>query len=113
MSNKVRENRIRRIAKRRGYVASRSRLRDPRAVGYGTWTITDRKGKHISPPGGWTLEQTEQWLAGMPEPPPPEPRRSVLKDMPGPPRPLGSHLKDMPRPPAPTEGEDPHGQNQN
>ena len=54
---------VRRIAKRRGYTASRSRLRDHRAVGYGQWTITDRKGKHISPPGGWTLEQAEQWLA--------------------------------------------------
>jgi hypothetical protein len=59
---------VRRIAKRRGYTASRSRLRDPLAVGYGRWTVTGRGGRRASPPGGWTLEQVEQWLAGMADP---------------------------------------------
>jgi hypothetical protein len=54
---------VRRIAKRRGYTASRSRLRDRLAVGYGQWTLTGPSGELISPPGGWTLEQVEQWLA--------------------------------------------------
>jgi hypothetical protein len=59
---------VRRIARRRGYTASRSRLRDRLAVGYGQWTVTDHEGRHVSPPGGWTLEQAEQWLADMPDP---------------------------------------------
>ena len=54
---------VRRIAKRRGYTASRSRLRDPLAIGYGRWTVTGPRGRRISPRGGWTLEQVEQWLA--------------------------------------------------
>lgn len=54
---------VRRIAKRRGFSASLSRLRDPLAVGYGLWTVTDRKGKRVSAPDGWTLEQVERWLA--------------------------------------------------
>ena len=54
---------VRRTASRRGYTASRSRLRDKLAVGYGRWTVT-RAGVPVSPPGGWTLEQVEQWLAG-------------------------------------------------
>ena len=54
---------VRRIAKRRGYSASRSRLRDRLAAGYGQWTVISPTGEHVSPPGGWTLEQVEQWLA--------------------------------------------------
>ena len=62
MKEKSRYIRARRIAKRRGYTASLSRLRDKLAVGYGQWTVTDLRGKRVSPPGGWTLEQVEQWL---------------------------------------------------
>jgi len=53
---------VRRIAKRRGYTASRSRLRDTAAIGYGRWTVTGPRGKRVSPKDGWTLEQAEQWL---------------------------------------------------
>lgn len=56
---------VRRIASRRGFTASLSRLRDPLAVGYGMWTVTDSKDKRISAPGGWTLEQVERWLASQ------------------------------------------------
>jgi hypothetical protein len=38
---KARENRLRRMAERRGYGLSKSRRRDPLATGYGTWTLTD------------------------------------------------------------------------
>jgi hypothetical protein len=62
MQERSRHVAVRRIASRRGYTASRSRLRDPLAVGYGRWTVTGRASKRISPPGGWTLEQVEQWL---------------------------------------------------
>jgi hypothetical protein len=61
MKEKSRDIAVRRIAKRRGFTASKSRLRDPLAIGFGQWTI--RKGsKRVSPPGGWTLEQVEHWL---------------------------------------------------
>jgi hypothetical protein len=63
MQQKSREIAVRRIASRRGYTASKSRLRDPLAVGYGVWTVTGSRGRRVSPPGGWTLEQVEQWLA--------------------------------------------------
>lgn len=53
---------VRRKATRRGYTASLSRLRDPLAIGYGRWTITDRQGTRVSPPDGWTLEEVEQWM---------------------------------------------------
>jgi len=36
---KVRENRMRRAAERQGFVLEKSRRRDRRAIGYGTWTI--------------------------------------------------------------------------
>ncbi len=63
MQEKSREIAVRRIASRRGFTASKSRLRDQLAVGFGRWTVTGPRGKHVSPPGGWTLEQVEQWLA--------------------------------------------------
>ena len=42
---KVRENRIRRMAERQGYKLEKSRIRDPRAIGYGAVTLTPAKGK--------------------------------------------------------------------
>lgn len=38
---KVRENRLRRMADRQGQTLSKNRRRDPRAVDYGQWTLTD------------------------------------------------------------------------
>ena len=37
---KVRENRVRRVAARRGYELRKSRRRDPLAVDYGHWYLT-------------------------------------------------------------------------
>lgn len=65
MQLKSREVAVRRIAARRGYTATKSRLRDPLAVGYATWTVTGPRNKRVSPPGGWTLEQVEQWLSSQ------------------------------------------------
>ncbi len=53
---------MRRIAKRRGYTASRSRVRDKAAPGYGRWTVTGPGGGRISPERGWTLDQAEAWI---------------------------------------------------
>ena len=39
-SEKVKENRLREVAKRRGYTLSKSRRRDPLAVDFGQWTLT-------------------------------------------------------------------------
>ena len=36
------ENRVRRKADRRGFEVHKSRRRDPRAKGYGVWTVVDR-----------------------------------------------------------------------
>jgi hypothetical protein len=39
--DKVRENRLRRMAERQGYILRKSRRRDPRAIDYGTWYLID------------------------------------------------------------------------
>jgi hypothetical protein len=36
---KVVENRLRRVARRQGYVLRRSRMRDPRGIGYGGYRL--------------------------------------------------------------------------
>ena len=46
-SEKVRENRLRRMADRQGYVFIRSRRRDPRAIDYGLYFLVN-----TAPPGG-------------------------------------------------------------
>lgn len=38
---KALENRMRRVAERQGLTLTKSRRRDPRAIGYGTFTLTD------------------------------------------------------------------------
>jgi hypothetical protein len=38
---KALENRMRRVAERQGLTLTKSRRRDPRAIGYGTYTLTD------------------------------------------------------------------------
>jgi hypothetical protein len=63
MKIESRERRVRRIAARRGYTASLSRVRDRAAPGYGKWTVTSANGRLISGKRGWTLEQAEAWLA--------------------------------------------------
>ena len=41
VKEKVRENRLRRMADRRGYALEKSRRRDPDAVTYGTYQLVD------------------------------------------------------------------------
>ena len=57
-----RERRVRRIAARRGYTASLSKVRDHAAPGYGRWTVTGPQGALLSGKRGWSLEQVERWL---------------------------------------------------
>jgi hypothetical protein len=44
-AEKVRENRLRRMATRQGYEFHKSRRRDPRATDYGTYRLVPDKGK--------------------------------------------------------------------
>ena len=41
--DKVRENRLRRIAARRGFILKRSRRRDPQALDYGKYWLIDAR----------------------------------------------------------------------
>ena len=45
MTEKVRENRLRRWAEGQGYKLEKSRRRDPRAKDYGTWRLIPERGK--------------------------------------------------------------------
>jgi hypothetical protein len=51
--NKVRENRLRRMAARQGYMLVKSRRRDPRAQDYGLYVLVgDSKGNRLGRHGG-------------------------------------------------------------
>ncbi len=58
-AEKARENRLRRKAERQGFKLGKSRLRDPDATGYGTYTLTSAKGK---PKTFRSLDAVEQFL---------------------------------------------------
>jgi hypothetical protein len=67
MQTASRERRVRRIAQRRGYQASLSKVRDHAAPGFGRWTVTGPGGRLLSGKRGWTLEQVEAWIERMAE----------------------------------------------
>jgi hypothetical protein len=63
MSNDVQENRIRRMAERRGYYLTKSRRRDERAADYGLYLLTDINTS-AAMLGGWTtLDQVKRFLS--------------------------------------------------
>ena len=69
MSEKVRENRARRAARRQGLAVVKSRSRDPRALGYGGYMLVDTSNNsavagELNSPRVLTLEQVEAWLQG-------------------------------------------------
>jgi hypothetical protein len=58
---RVRENRLRRVAARRGFKLTRSRRRDPKALDYGLYWLTDtRTGDPVSPEAGLTIDEMEE-----------------------------------------------------
>jgi hypothetical protein len=68
--NKVWENRLRRVADRRGYLLMKSRSRDPRAVDFGCYALVDmRTGEKVNPTianrwvCSWSLVDVENWLS--------------------------------------------------
>lgn len=58
-AEKARELRLRRKAERQGYKLGKSRLRDPDATGYGTYTLTPAKGR---PRTFKSIDDVEQFL---------------------------------------------------
>jgi hypothetical protein len=71
---KVRENRLRRMAERRGLRLVKSRRRDPRAIDYGLYTlVSDRTNTTVAGTERttgrpeFTLDDVEAWLMGEAE----------------------------------------------
>ena len=62
--NIVQENRLRRIAKRRGFRLQRSRRRDPQALDYGKYWLIDARhgGSVFADEWGVELDAVEEWL---------------------------------------------------
>jgi len=57
--------RLRRTANRRGFHLTKSRRRDPGALDYQGWFITDLEtGARLTPKHGLTLDEVEKWLGG-------------------------------------------------
>ena len=63
-SDKVRENLVRRMAKRQGLELKKSRRRDPRALDYGSYWLVDIELNAIVAGGryGISLDQVDAWL---------------------------------------------------
>lgn len=65
VSDKTRENRVRRMAKRQGYQLVKSRRREQRSIDYGTFVIVDPStntlvlGGHVL----HNLAEVEAWLS--------------------------------------------------
>ena len=60
-AQKVRENRLRRVAQRRGLHLTRSRRRDPKAVDYGLYWLTNpQTGELVSPGEGLAIDEIER-----------------------------------------------------
>ncbi len=70
-SDKIVENRVRRVADRRGLKLVKSRSRDPKAIDYDLYALIDvQHGGAVNPAiaqrwlCSWTLGEVEQYLAG-------------------------------------------------
>jgi hypothetical protein len=69
VTNRVQENRVRRVAQRRGLRLVKSRRRDPQAVDYGLYALIDvDTNSAVNPPiaqrfvCSWTLDEAEAYL---------------------------------------------------
>lgn len=64
--NKVRENRLRRMADRQGLRLVKSRRRDPRALGYGGYMLVDERNRvqagELDSPRALSLDDVERYL---------------------------------------------------
>lgn len=60
---KVRENRLRRMAKRQGLTLVKSRIRDQRAIGYGMWFVVDPSNNTLqTSEHGMNIDEVENYL---------------------------------------------------
>lgn len=59
-ADKVQENRVRRIATRRGYTVEKSKRRDTQATDYGRWTLTDAATDTVAAVG--SINEIEEYL---------------------------------------------------
>jgi hypothetical protein len=59
-AEKVTENRLRRLATRRGYILTKSRVRDPKAKGFGVWTVAPENLPLAKKP--FTLAEVEEFF---------------------------------------------------
>jgi len=67
IAEKIRENRLRRMAERQGYALVKSKRRDPRALGYAGFMIVEPYTNtivygEIDSDQALTLDQVEAWL---------------------------------------------------
>jgi hypothetical protein len=64
MTDKVRENRLRRMADRQGLALQKSRRRDPHAFDFGTYWLVDPYNNALvaGDEWGWELDDIEEWL---------------------------------------------------
>jgi hypothetical protein len=61
---KTRENRLRRVAARRGLVLQKSRRRDPWALDYGAyWLLDEETSLILNGQYGMDLDGIEEWLS--------------------------------------------------
>jgi hypothetical protein len=65
-AEKARENRVRRMAARRGLMLQKSRRRDPRAWDYGSYWLVDAERNTLAFPDehGGSLDDMERYLRG-------------------------------------------------
>lgn len=75
-ADKVRENRLRRMAQRQGLTLHRNRRRDPRARDFGTYQLVNEHG--VSVAGPWmSIDNVERYLTGAPDPDPQDVAREL------------------------------------
>jgi hypothetical protein len=65
-TDKVRENRVRRMAERQGLILRKSRRRDPRALDFGGYRLIDADANFLVYPDqyGTDLDGIEEFLTG-------------------------------------------------
>lgn len=62
-AEKVRENRLRRVAARRGLTLTKSRRRDEGALDFGVYWFLDDRDRHVGSEQGYDLDGVERFLS--------------------------------------------------
>ena len=68
VATKTRENRLRRVAQRRGLVLKKNPRRDPRALDYGSYMLVDQHTGNLVADFGWayaSLPDSGDWLTDV------------------------------------------------